>query len=228
MLSLILPYWKRQEATDESLRMMEKHYSGMDLEIVIVDDGSPEPFVRPDLKLDIKTIYLPKKSGPLDPCTPYNVGVRASKGNLIALSNPEIRHDFPVLQDMVEEVEKDPLNYVMAACWCPEQHRWHCHSSREHRNDNDVGRYLPEGAGYHFMSMMDRSLWDKCGGFDEDYRQGAGYDDPDLVLRLHKAGAKFVMRDDLVVEHSRSKAHAAWTKEMFARNRAIFMSKWAC
>jgi GT2 family glycosyltransferase len=85
---------------------------------------------------------------------------------------------------------------------------------------------LPPGSDYHFMAMMHRSLWKAAGGFDEDYRQGAGYDDPDFVLRLHRAGAKFCIRDDLVVEHTRSCAHARWTPEQYARNRALFFSKW--
>lgn len=226
MLSLILPYWKRQAATDESLRLMTAHYGDMDLEVIVVDDGSPEKFRSPAVTLDVKTVFLPKKEGPLDPCVPYNRGVEASKGEFIALSNPEILHPDAVLQEMVSECAQDPLNYVMAACYCPEQKRWHSHSSRKHRNDNDVGVYLPEGASYHFLTVMHRSLWDATGGFDEDYRYGAGYDDPDFVRRLYKAGAKFIQRDDLVVLHPRKGAHSDWTGEMFARNRAIFMKKW--
>ena len=76
------------------------------------------------------------------------------------------------------------------------------------------------------MAMMHRSLWDAAGGFDEEYRRGAGYDDPDFVLRLHRAGAKFLIRDDLVVEHVRQGAHAAWAPGMYVRNREIFMRKW--
>jgi GT2 family glycosyltransferase len=77
------------------------------------------------------------------------------------------------------------------------------------------------------MSMMHRSLWDKCGGLDEQYREGCGYDDPDFVMRLNRAGAKFVIRDDLVVEHVRAGARAQWPREGYVRNRALFMQKWA-
>jgi GT2 family glycosyltransferase len=85
---------------------------------------------------------------------------------------------------------------------------------------------LPRGAHYHFMTMLHRSLWDAAGGIDEDYREGTGYDDPDFVLRLARAGAKFVLRDDLVVEHIRGGAHAKWTDDQFERNRKVFISKW--
>lgn len=201
------------------------HYRDLDLEIIIVDDGSREPFSAPPYPLNIRVVTLPKKSGPLNPCVPYNRGVEASKGDYIALSNPENLHRKPILEPLCYAIDSD-LTYVMGAAWSEEQKRWHCHSSQNRSNDNDVGKYLPKGSNYHFMSMMKRSLWDKIGGFDEDYRLGAGYDDPDLVRRLHKVGAKFVMRDDLVVEHPRSNAHAKWTPQMFQRNREIFLSKW--
>lgn len=201
------------------------HYMDLDLEIIIVDDGSPKPFKIPPYPLDIQVVSLPKKSGPLNPCVPYNKGAEVAKGEYIALSNPENLHRKPILEQMCYAIDSD-LTYVMAAAWSEEQQRWHCHSSQQRENGNDVGKYLPKGSNYHFMSMMKRSLWDKIGGFDEDYRLGAGYDDPDLVRRLHKVGTKFVMRDDLVVEHPRSNAHAKWTQEMFARNRNVFLSKW--
>ena len=227
MISLILPYWDRQAATDRALALLSTVDPDLDLEVVVVDDGSPVPFVKPSWPIDIRVLRLPAKSGPLNPCVPYNAGVEASRGTWVALSNPEILHRQPVLAAMRDECAgRGEEAYVMAAAWCPEQGRWHCHSSRQRTDDNDVGAYLPAGADYHFMTMMHRSLWDKTGGFDEDYRLGAGYDDPDFVRRLHRAGAQFVMRDDLVVEHPRLGAHADWTGAQFARNRAIFMKKW--
>ena len=228
MLSLILPYYERQAATDESLLLMVEHYFDMDLEIIIVDDGSPEPFhASASLPLNIKVIRLPEKSYPLNPCVPYNRGVAEATGDYIAISNPEILHKRPVLQRMQSKAKAEgDSSYVMAACWCPEQNRWHAHSTKIRRDDNDVGPYVPKGADYHFMTVMHRSLWDKARGFDEDYRNGAGYDDPDFVRRLDRAGAKFFMCDDLVVEHPRKGARADWTVDMFAINRGIFMNKW--
>lgn len=226
MISLLLPYWERQEATDKALCLMAQHYMDLDLEIIIVDDGSPEPFVAPTLlPLDIKVWRLPTKIEAKNACAPYNAGAQIAKGDFIAISNPENLHRKPILEAMRDAVKGD-ADYVMAAAWSEEQKRWHAHSSMTRNNVNDVGAYVPREAQYHFMTMMRRSLWDKSGGFDEDYRDGAGYDDPDFVRRLHAAGANFIMRDDLIVEHPRAGAHAKWTKGGFARNRALFLSKW--
>lgn len=226
MISIILPYWKRAAATDRSMALLAEHYPKLDMEVVIVDDGSPEPYVAPDgMPWPVKVIHLPFKETAKNPCVPINEGVAASNGEIIAISNPEILHKTPVLGQMLESIQDDK-DYVLAAAWCEEQKRWHCHSSVSRRTDNDVGQYLPIGANYHFLGMMRRKLWDEAGGFDNDYREGAGYDDPDFVRRLHKAGAKFLIRDDLIVEHPRSGAHSEWPAGGHARNRALFMSKW--
>lgn len=229
MISLILPFWNRPIAAERSINLLIKHYRDLQLEVIVVDDGSPDPFVWPDrTPFLLRTIRLKQKTGPKNPCVPLNAGVAAASGEVIALSSPEILHTRPVLPAMLSQLaELGPKGYVMAACWSREQNRWHAHSSRKRRDDNDVGSMLPADADYHFMSMMHRVLWDEAGGFDEDYRDGAGYDDPDFVKRLERAGARFCMRDDLVVTHVRDGAKCNWTPEMFSRNRSLFLSKWA-
>lgn len=224
LTSLILPYWQRQAETDKSLALLSQHYKG--LEVVIVDDGSPVPFqLREWPNIDVKLIRLPDKTIAKNPCVPINIGVRNSRGDYIVLSNPEVLHEKPVLQEMLEAVQTSPMAYVVAAAWCPENKTWHCHSTRKHCPKSDAGGIIPDGVGYHFCSMLHRTLWDKAGGFDEIYRDGAGYDDPDWVMRLLSVGAEFIMRDDLVVLHPRS-IKSKWPAGAFVRNREIFLRKW--
>lgn len=227
-ISLILPYWDRKQATDDSLALMAAQYAGLDLEVIIVDDGTPAPYAPPDdLGLDIRVIRLPRKIVPKNPCTPINAGVAASHGDLVAISNPEIMHVNAVLGAMAAECEAiGPYAYVLAGCWCPDEKRWHCHTSRKFNKSNDAGALMPDGVGYHFLGMMHRELWDKAGGFDEDYREGAGYDDPDFVLRMLRAGAKFKIRDDLVVHHPHNEPRTRWPAGGFERNRELFFRKW--
>ena len=227
LISIVWPYWNRQEVADRSCELLADHYADLDIELVVVDDGSPVPYCAPmTMPFPVVVVRMPEKRGPLNPCVPLNRGVSAANGDIIAISGPDIVHVRPVLAQMRDELVDDGLKYVLAAVWHAEKKTWHCHSTRKRPDDGDVGSMLPAGADYHFMAMMHRSLWDACGGFDEDYRGGAGYDDPDFVLRLQRAGAKFVIRDDLVVEHVRDGAQSGWTAAMFARNRALFMSKW--
>lgn len=226
MISLVWPYWQRQAVADRSCALLAQHYANLDLELVVVDDGNAEPYRAPKMPFPVRVVRLPEKRVPLNPCVPINRGVAAARGDIIALSGPEMMHTVPVLAQMREELGDDPKKYVLAATWFAERKTWHCHSTHKRSDNGDVGSMLPPGADYHFMAMMHRSLWDAAGGFDEEYRRGAGYDDPDFVLRLNRAGAKFLIRDDLVVEHVRENARAMWPQEMYARNREIFMRKW--
>jgi hypothetical protein len=227
MISLILPYWRRQAAADRALELLGKQYVTLDLEVIVVDDGNPELYdYSYGLPFRAAVRRLAEKHEPKNSCVPFNRGAELATGEYIALSSIEMLHTMPVLAAMRDEIIRGgDKTYVMAAVWNPEQNRWHAHSSlTKWREVEDIP--MPPGAQWHFMSMMHRSLWDAAGGFDEEYRDGAGYDDPDLVLRLARAGARFVMRDDLVIEHPREGARSAWTPAMFERNKQLFIKKW--
>lgn len=239
-VSIVWPYWQRGEAMLAGLRSMRECYDGkLDLEIVVVDDGSPTNRARPALEnvdaiafnriaaplplfpggpmtgLQIHLVELPIKDGPLNPCVPINRGVAASSGEFIVLTNPETTHRSPVLIEMKKTIERlGRAAYVLAGVYCPEVAAWHCHS--------EFAR-----AGYHFCTMLHRDLWDLAGGFDEDYRPGYCFDDPDFVQRLIRAGARFVFRDDLVVDHHQTEEAKHWRPRAdWDMNRALYDRKW--
>lgn len=98
-VSIVMPYYNRRSLLKVTLDSYNYFYKDRkDLEIVIVDDGSiPSQRLEDFIKvypLDIKVIYLRQK-GPvkyINPCYPYNVGVRHSSGDIIVLTSPEIFH----------------------------------------------------------------------------------------------------------------------------------------
>jgi glycosyltransferase involved in cell wall biosynthesis len=227
MLSIILPYWKRPEVTATTLGLYHKHYyQKLHFEVVLVDDGSDDLMncwytEYPWLKI----VKLPKKDNPKNPCVPINRGVENSIGDVIVLSGPDIQHTVPVLFEMKAELDRrGPNGYVLAACWYEDDKRWHCHSSITANGYHEQIKQ-PLGSGYHFCAMLNRTLWDKAGGFDEEYREGAYFDDPDWVNRVHRAGAEFKIRDDLVVQHVRTGASCSWG-DGYNVNRKLFMEKW--
>lgn len=225
-LSLILPYWDRQEAADKALAQLWETYSEMskrgELEIIIVDDGNPTPFKWPVCAgyLDIKIVRLPEKTIPKCPTTAWNAGVAAASSDIIVLSCVEVLHTKPVLEQMLEQVQNiGEQAYVLAAAFCPEDGSYHCHSSvKTPRN--------PTGTGIAFCAALHKSLFVKAGGFDEAYREGAGYEDNDWINRLLTVGARFVIRDDLEVIHPKTGASIAWGAERFTINEQLYYSKW--
>jgi hypothetical protein len=218
-ISLILPYWDRQEAADKALALLEKHYAALDLEVIVVDDGSPVPFqhtgFNPDARISLRVVRLPEKTHAKATCVPLNRGVEAATNKIIALSGVEMLHHKHVLTQMRDTLlDGDNNTYVSAAVYQPDTKRWHAHSSLKR-------------APLNFMTMLHRDLWNRAGGMDEDYREGIAFDDNDFVMRLERAGMHYVIRDDLVVEHPRKGAKAVYTIEQHERNRRLFLRKWS-
>ncbi len=199
-------------------------YPTDDLEIIIVDDGSPEPAeVTDKFPWPVRIVRLPDKTTALNPCTAFNRGVEVSRGDVLVLTNPEVIHRAPILAGLRELLT--PKGYVAAACWSEKHRWWFCHSTLMPPAES-VGRAeMPEGAGLHFCSMINRAFYDEIGGFSEEYRDGQGYEDNDLLWKLDDAGARFSIADDLVTDHHDC-PRSEWPAGGAERNRAIFESKW--
>jgi glycosyltransferase involved in cell wall biosynthesis len=222
--SIVMPYWNRAEALANALNRYAAIYKDDGLEVIVVDDGSPEkPIVWSYLPLLVRVITLPEKTAALNPCVPINVGVGLAQNDIVFLTNPEIMHTGNIIDPMIAELKKlGPKGYVAAACFCPRLNAWLCKSDAP----PTPGRAkVPAGAGLHFFSCFHKSLFDEIGGFDVEYRNGQGYDDNDFLWKLHSAGAKFSILDDCVVEHSPA-PRTVWPRGGLARNRAIFERKW--
>ena len=228
MISVVMPYWRRQDILALNLSAYRDLYPHEDIEIVVVDDGSPEPAeIFGAYPWPVNVVRLPAKEIALNPCVAFNAGVAASCGEIVVLTNPEVIHRAPILGAMARELERmGPRGYVSAACWGVKNGWWYCHSTDMPR-DADVGRAaMPKGAGLHFCSMLTRKFYDEIGGFSEEYRDGQGYEDNDLLWKLKIAGARFKICDDLVTDHYDA-PRTQWPAGGAARNRAIFEARWA-
>ena len=214
MISVIMPYYERQAALDKSMGAWCAFYKNLDLEFSICDDGSPTPVIA----YDCKVTTLPYKDHALNPCVPINRAVEASSGNVLILTNPEIVHREPIVAFMLRQLD-DEMDYVIAPCWDVTRERWLAHPLVK-RDDTAP---IPEGSGLHFCAMFTRTLWDKAGGFDEDYREGQGYEDNDWLWRAHKAGARFKYSTG-IVDHQKSTTR--WPQGGLSRNRKLFHAKW--
>lgn len=216
MISVCVPHWNR---ADELARMYGEYlalYPGLELEFSVCDDGSSP---RPPAPHRGTLTCLPVKAHALNPCVPLNIAVMHARGDILVLTGPEIEHRTPILEAMADGLGPD--DYVIAACRDVDG-RLLCGSQVR---GNEQGRGpMPAGSGFHFCTMLHRRLFERAGGFDEDYRPGQAFDDNDWLYRLARAGARFVMRDDLVVWHRR--IPCAWPDGGHERNRRLFESKW--
>ena len=113
MISICMPYWDRQTQLDSSLDLYRALYPDVDLEVSIADDGSQTPVYATGCLIT----FLPKKAAALNPCVPINVAVKASHGDVIVLTNPEVHHRDQILQEMHAELRRaGTRGYVTASC----------------------------------------------------------------------------------------------------------------
>lgn len=213
MLSICMPYFDRQAQLDMGLESIRDCYQRLQCEIVICDDGSPEPPNAPGCVV----VSMPKKDRALDPCVPINRAVAASSGDVIVLTNPEIVHREDVLTKMLHRLDDETC--VNASCWDVTTEQWLVKTGVK----NGI-MPVPSGFGFYFCAMFTREAWDASGGFDEDYRYGQAMSDTDWGWRMDRVGIEFEIMDHLIVEHHRSGVQ--WPSGGLARNRAMFWDKW--
>jgi glycosyltransferase involved in cell wall biosynthesis len=183
-ISVCMPYWVRQEELNRSLAAYRSLYSHLDLEIVVCDDGSPEPVHAPGCVV----VSLPRKQIGLNPCVPINRAVQASRGDVIIITNPEIEHREDVLSGMLAMLQS-PKDYVTAACRDVDG-SWLAGPEVDYSKDGRLP--VPEGSHFHFCAMMYRKFFDELGGFDEGYRNGRACEDNDWLWNLQANGARFL------------------------------------
>jgi hypothetical protein len=146
VISVTMPYWQRQAELDRSLAAYRRLYAG--LEIVICDDGSPEPVKAPGCVV----VSLPRKIIGLNPCVPINVAVSASCGDVIVLTNPEIEHREDILTGM-RAMLAGPNDYVTVACR-DVSGMWLAGPDVDYTKNGRLP--VPEGAHFHFCAMLHR------------------------------------------------------------------------
>jgi hypothetical protein len=214
VISIAMPYWSRQRELDRSLAAYRQVYTDLALEISIADDGSPEPVIAPDCIIT----RLPAKTMGLNPCVPINAAVRASTGDVIVLTNPEIEHREDVLTGMLAMLEGQD-DYVTVACR-DTNGMWLAGPKVDYRTNGRLP--VPTGAHFHFCAMLYRELFERVGGFDEGYRHGRSCEDNDWLWSLHAAGARFRTAPGTVWHHQTPHTFAG----THSSNRSRLMEKW--
>lgn len=220
-ISIAMPYWNRQQAWDRSRAAYERVYPDLDIEFSLCDDGSNPP-LRETQDPKVRIVSLPPKNGALNPCVPINRAVRNSTRGIIVLTNPEIEHRERVLDQMLDALT-GPNDYVIAGCRDTVRGEWFAGAGRSMK-----GCLAPPGLQYHFCVMFRRELFERIGGFDEDYRSGHAYDDNDWCWRLYAAGDVNVKYVPGVTWHVRQlMQRSVWNGKLILRNEKLLHKKWS-
>lgn len=231
-ISFILPYYNRKSLLLNTLKSLEYFYSNKNVEVVIVDDCSDnEHRLESNLNfdLDIKLVRLESKNG-INPCYPYNVGVKHSTGNIIILSSPETFHSTDIFDISNNFNQLNNNSYLLFSVFCLTENKiiddllnnsdfsnnLSIIKSIKHNFYTNLGElnysfnnkfgswYLHSQfrpSGLNFFTAITREKFYSMSGFDERFRFGTGFDDDEFKDRLVETNTSFIYYDEALAIH---------------------------
>lgn len=206
MISIVTAYYNRRKLFERTLNSISKTKYDGDFEVIAVDDGSRTEERLEDLTKKypfLKVIYLdPSKKWYHNSCVPFNIGIRAAKGDKIILQNPECYHYDDIL--LKTYIELNDKNYLSFACFSLDKYTTdhfeevfnsdYLQKLIQQNNfspiaDGEAGwynhsKYRPKA--YHFCTAITSKNMKKLGGFDERFALGIAYDDDELIDRINR------------------------------------------
>lgn len=202
-VSVIIPAYGRAERLRALVeQLLDQELDGVRVEIVVVDDGSPEP-VEPavtDLRsaAGIAPRVIRRENG--GPAVARNYGAAVARGELLlfvdddlAVPGDLLRQHVLVQRDFGPALVNCALEWRIDAESAPFA-RWYRNRTNDWgRSRNDNGRAMAEGVREITAPMastanlsIPRSDFESLGGFDEGYPYGC--EDQDFAGRADRAG----------------------------------------
>jgi len=216
-ISIVMSYYNRKMQFHETLKSISRSKFS-DFELIVVDDGSDDKQRVEEFLTDfpyLKIIRLEKKNKRyVNSCIPFNIGIRASRGEIIMLQNPECFHVGDILSYADRNVNDS--NYITIQTYAIDeetkllgeyenvsellnnfpQHEWNSVDKNGWLNHK---KYNP--TKYHYCSAITRSNMNKLNGFDERYAKGVAKDDDEFIARIERLGLESSIVDDVAVIH---------------------------
>jgi glycosyltransferase involved in cell wall biosynthesis len=210
-IAIVMTYYQRQYQLTKTLLSIAKS-NHKDFEIIIVDDGSPDDIVLPELPYKATVIKITDKKW-TNPEPAYNTGIiRVLENNpdIIILQNAENYHVGDIL---TESLSVTPETYISFGCYSiDEQTTFSDHNIFEIVFKNNTGAVV-DGANswynhpvhrpvsYDFCSAITAGNLRKLNGYDERFSDGWAYGDDYLLHRIRKMGLLIEVTENPFVVH---------------------------
>ena len=196
-----MAYYNRRRQLEYTLKTIAESRQRANTEIVIVDDFSSSEHRLNNLcdqwpQLKITVVEMRQqvdKKNYCNPCVPYNVGFRASRGDQIVIQNPECCHIGDVLDYVANNLcDNRYLSFHTYGCtkedlvdlYAGRPVTMFSHSKKARWYNHETER----PSAFHFCNAITRNNLKTLNGFDESYSQGHNYDDAELVARVKTLG----------------------------------------
>jgi glycosyltransferase involved in cell wall biosynthesis len=219
--SIVTAYYNRKSQFYQTLKSIANSKL-KNFELIVVDDCSLPEHRLEDYLTEfpfMKIIRLEKKDKwYVNPCVPFNIGIKAAKGDIIILQNPECMYINDVLIYVNENITNNTY-ITMATYALDEKTTPLLPLYYEKGTAVDFLKTLPQKriednppmgwynhstirpTYYHFCAAITKVNMNKLGGFDERFAMGIGFDDNDFIERVKRLKLNMVIADNALVVH---------------------------
>jgi glycosyltransferase involved in cell wall biosynthesis len=217
-ISIVTSYYNRKDLFYQTLKSITKS-SYSNFELIVVDDGSDTNHRLEDLSPEfpfMKIIRIEKNDKwYVNPCIPFNIGIKSVVGDIIILQNPECYHINDILTYAYENI--DNSNYLSISTYALSKNL--TTDFIISNNKHDFFKILPQHefnsekllgwynhskyrpVYYHFCSIITKDNMNLLGGFDERFANGIAFDDDEFLERIIKLKLDKKICDDVSVIH---------------------------
>ncbi len=204
-VSVVIPFYGGNDTIQRAIRSVNEQ-SLRPREILVVDDGSPDPVDPAQLESEVEVRILTHADNRGIPAA-RNTAIRAARTHWIALLDQDDEWTRDKLERQWEGVRKageDSETIVFGRLLLPGEDGappWAYPANRSIRRMEQGGRAALRELVLHgcvtppVTLLFNRKLLERYGYLDEDLRGGA--DDYELVLRMAASGARFIFNAPL-------------------------------
>lgn len=239
-VSIIIPVFNQYRTTISCLQSVLAHTKDINYEVIIADDLSTDLTSSIEKRVDnIVVVRGYKNVGFLRNC---NRAVSVAKGKYIVLLNNDTNVQEAWLDSLLRTIERDPKVGMVGPKLLFDNGNlqeaggiiWNDASGWNYGRGQD-----PELPEFNYLRetdyisgaciMLQRSLWDRLGGFDERFCP-AYYEDTDLAFQVRQNGYKVVYQPESEVVHFEGVSNgtdlSSGIKKHQQINQEVFSEKW--
>lgn len=224
VISIIIPTYKNRgmlpRAVDSALNQI-----GADVEVIVVDDNSPESDARKQTEAimshyehDKRVKYI-RHAENRNGAAARNTGIRASKGEYIAFLDDD---DFFLPEKVAKQVAYLKIHTDKDAVYCLAERDGRRYGSTTFEGDATKHILMLETCMYTPCLMFRRNALLAINGFDEGFRRHQDYD---LLLRFFHAGYKIGCLREILTEIGTNEGENIPSGQKLEEMKAYFFEK---
>jgi GT2 family glycosyltransferase len=218
LVSIVIPVYGQLQITLECLKSIQNAKDSTEIEVILLDDNSPDPNVEKTLSKIEGLIYVRNKKN-LRFVKNVNKGAKIAKGKYVFFLNNDTKVTDHYLETSLELFERFDKVFSVGSKLIYPNGKLQEAGSILHTDATGINYGAfddPDHFEYNYVRevhycsaaalLVKKDILKKLGWFDEDFSPGY-YDDSELQMRAKKMGYKTLYQPKSVIIHYEGMSH---------------------